>query len=120
MRAQFLRYLVAGGVNTLATYVLLVALMRILPYLVAYTSAYVAGIGLGYVLQSRFVFGVPIAWRSALRFPLAYVAQYAFGALLLWTLVDHLAVRPEIAAIAVVLAGVPVGFLLNRYALGRR
>jgi putative flippase GtrA len=79
--SQSLRHLVADGFNTLATYALLVALMRVLPYLVAYTTAYVIGIGLGYALHSRLVFGVPIAWRTALRFP--YFAQYAFGALLL-------------------------------------
>ncbi len=118
--SQFLRYLVAGGVNTLATYALLVALMRVLPYLAAYTSAYVLGIALGYALQSRFVFGVPIAWRTALRFPLAYIAQYAFGALLLWLLVSRMHVAPDLAAIVVVVAGIPVGFLLNRRALRAR
>jgi putative flippase GtrA len=118
--SQFLRYLVAGGVNTLATYALLVVLMRVLPYLVAYTTAYVVGIGLGYALQSRFVFGVPIAWRTALRFPLAYVAQYASGALLLWLLVARMTVAPDLAAIVVVAASIPVGFLLNRRALGVR
>ena len=115
--SQFLRYLVAGGVNTLATYALMVALMRVLPYLVAYTTAYVAGIGLGYALQSRFVFGVPMAWRTALRFPLAYAGQYAFGALLLWALVDVARLAPDAAALIVVAASVPVGFLLNRRAL---
>ncbi|HET9670655.1 MAG TPA: GtrA family protein [Casimicrobiaceae bacterium] len=118
--SQFLRYLVAGGVNTLATYALLVALMRVLPYLAAYTSAYVLGIALGYALQSRFVFGVPIAWRTALRFPLAYIAQYAFGALLLWLMVSRMDVAPDLAAIVVVVASIPVGFLLNRRALRAR
>lgn len=118
--SQFLRYLFAGGVNTLATYALLVVLLRVLPYLVAYTTAYILGIALGYALQSRFVFGVPIAWRTALRFPLAYVAQYAFGALLLWLLVDRFGVAPDLAALVVVVAGIPVGFLLNRRALGAR
>jgi putative flippase GtrA len=112
-----MRFLFAGGVNTLATYALLVVLMRVLPYLVAYTTAYVLGIALGYALQSRVVFGVPIAWRTALRFPLAYLAQYAFGALLLWLLVDRTGVAPDLAAIVVVVAGIPVGFLLNRRAL---
>jgi len=118
--SQFLRYLFAGGVNTLATYALLVVLLRVLPYLVAYTTAYILGIALGYALQSRFVFGVPIAWRTALRFPLAYVAQYAFGALLLWLLIDRFGVAPDLAALVVVVAGIPVGFLLNRRALGAR
>jgi putative flippase GtrA len=117
---QFLRYLVAGAVNTLATYALLVALMRVLPYLVAYTTAYVAGIALGYALLSGYVFGVPVAWRSALRFPLAYAAQYALGALFLYLLVDRLAVSPDLAAIVTVVASAPVGFLLNRLALGAR
>jgi putative flippase GtrA len=117
VRSQFLRYVVAGGVNTLATYALLVVAMRVVPYLVAYTTAYACGIAIGYALQSRFVFGVPMAWRTALRFPLAYVAQYTFGAVLLWLLVDGLRLAPDIAALFVVAANVPVGFLLNRRVL---
>lgn len=123
-RGEFVRYVVVGALNTLVAYALFVAAMRVIPYLVAYSGAYATGIALGYALQSRFVFRVPIRWRTALRFPVAYLVQYAAGAALLWLLVDSLGIARTVAALIVVAAVVPLGFVLNRVALrqteGRR
>lgn len=116
-RVEFVRYLVVGAVNTVVTYALFVAAMHVMTYLLAYSGAYAAGIAIGYALQSRFVFRVPIQWRTALRFPLAYVVQYVAGAALLWLLVDYLAIARGVAALIVVAATVPLGFALNRLAL---
>jgi putative flippase GtrA len=116
-RTQFGRYVVCGALNTALTYALLVLAMRVMPYLVAYTVVYVLGVAIGYALQSRFVFRVPMAWRTAVRFPMAYAAQYAFGAALLWLMVDVVHLGPNLAALVVVAASVPLGFLLNRRAL---
>jgi len=113
-RAQFARYLVAGAVNTAVTYALLVVAMRWIGYLAAYTVIYALGIAFGYWLQSRFVFHVPLAWRAALRYPLVYLVQYAFGFVLLALLVDTVHVDKDLAALVVVIANVPLGFLLSR------
>jgi len=118
-RAQFARYLVAGAVNTAVTYALLVVAMRWIGYLAAYTVIYALGIAFGYWLQSRFVFHVPLAWRAALRYPLVYLVQYAFGFVLLALLVDTVHVDKDVAALVVVIANVPLGFLLSRRVLLR-
>ena len=118
-RAQFARYLVAGAVNTAVTYALLVVAMRWIGYLAAYTVVYALGIAFGYWLQSRFVFHVPLAWRAALRYPLVYLVQYAFGFVLLALLVDTVHVDKDLAALVVVIANVPLGFLLSRRVLLR-
>jgi putative flippase GtrA len=117
---ELLRYLIAGAGNTVFTYALLVLAMQWIAYLAAYTIAYAVGIVIGYALQSRFVFRVPIAWRTAFRFPLVYVAQYASGAFVLWLLVDVARIRPHLAALVVVVATVPLGFLLSRRVLASR
>jgi putative flippase GtrA len=118
-RAQFARYLVAGAVNTAVTYALLVVAMRWIGYLAAYTVIYALGIAFGYWLQSRFVFHVPLGWRAALRYPLVYLVQYAFGFVLLALLVDTVHVDKDLAALVVVIANVPLGFLLSRRVLLR-
>lgn len=118
-RTQFARYLVAGAANTALTYALLVVAMRFIGYLGAYTIVYAVGIVFGYWLQSRFVFRVPLAWRVALRFPLVYLVQYAVGAGVLWLLVDGAHVDNDVAALIVVIANVPLGFLLSRLLLAR-
>jgi hypothetical protein len=62
-RGQFIRYLIAGLCNTGFTYALLIFAMRWIDDLLAYSIVYVLGIAVGYGLQSRFVFRVPIDWR---------------------------------------------------------
>jgi putative flippase GtrA len=120
VRKPFVRYVLAGGINTALTYALLLVAMRWLPYQLAYSIVYAAGIVLGYCLQSRLVFGIPLAWRAALRFPLVYVVQYLFGVVSLWLLVDRLHVDREGAALVVVLSNVPIGFAMSRLLLRAR
>ena len=120
MHRQFVRYLAAGAINTACTYALLIVAMQWIAYLAAYTIAYIVGIALGYWFQSRFVFGARFAWRTALRFPLVYVVQYAFGFALLWFLVETVRVGSDRAALIVVVVNVPLGFALSRLLLARR
>ena len=108
------RYLLAGGVNTAITYALLLVAMRVLNYAIAYSLVYVLGIALGYWLQCRFVFRVPLRWRSAVAFPLVYFIQYLVGLALLFFLVELTALLNEVAALVVVLVNVPLGFVLSR------
>ncbi len=113
-RHEAARYLVAGGVNTAVTYLLLLAALRVLEYRVAYTVVYVAGIAFAYWLQSRYVFGAPLRWRTGLAFPLVYVVQYAAGLAVLWLLVGRFGVPEAWAALAAIAVNVPVGFVLSR------
>jgi len=119
-RARFVRYLLAGLANTAASYALLIVLMQWTGYVVAYTLAYVLGIALGYWLQTRFVFRVPLHWRTALAFPLGYVAQYVAGVIVLGLLVERLGTTPELAAFIVIVMNVPLGYVVNRYVLTPR
>jgi putative flippase GtrA len=118
-RRQFARYLLAGAANTLVTYAVLLVAMRWMDYRLAYTGAYVLGIALAYVLQARFVFRVPLAWRAAIGFPAVYLVQYLAGLALLWILVDRLHLAAKWAALATIAAGVPLGFALSRTWLAR-
>jgi putative flippase GtrA len=117
---QFTRYVITGGINTAVTYALLVAALHWLHYAVAYTLVYLAGIGLAYWLQSRFVFRVPLAWRKALRFPLVYVAQYLLGLVALALLSRWTDLPPSRSALVVVALTVPAGFVLSRLLLAPR
>jgi putative flippase GtrA len=116
-RGAFLRFLVAGAVNTGATYALFLGLAQVLPYLVAYAIAYVAGIALAYALAAGFVFRVPPQWSTALRFPLVYVLQFAVGSGVMALLVEAFGVAPAFAAIAAIVASIPVTFVASRRAL---
>jgi len=116
-RTAFLRFIVAGGVNTAVTYALFVALERLLPYLVAYAIAYAVGIGLSYLFNTGYVFRVRQRWTTALRYPLVYVAQFALGSAVMAILVEAFGVPPAIAALVAIAASIPFTFVASRIAL---
>jgi putative flippase GtrA len=111
---QFARFLIAGAVNTVASYATFLLLLWFMPYLAAYTIAYVVGVAISYVLLTSFVFATPRRIATALRFPLVYVAQYLIGSAVIVVLVERWNVRAPIAAIVAIFATIPVSFLLSR------
>ena len=114
---QFARFVVAGAINTIASYALYLALLQVMPYLAAYTISYVVGIAMSYVLSTRFVFRVPRRMRTAMRFPLVYVAQYAISSIVVVLLVEKLGVDPSVAALIAIVVTIPPTFLLSRVLL---
>jgi putative flippase GtrA len=111
---EFGRFIICGTVNTLVTYIVYLACLLVLPYLVAYTVTYVAGIFLSYYLNSRFTFRQPLSIIRAFQFPLVYIAQYTLGICLLYLLVKVLGISEKLAPIFVILLTLPVTFLLSR------
>lgn len=114
------RYLIAGGINTLATYLLYLAVLAVAPYPLAYSLSYGAGIILSFILNSRFVFRVPLHWRRLLQYPVVYVVQYALGYAVLYAAIDLAGMKPWLGPVAVVAVTVPVSFVLTRWVLAGR
>ena len=117
---EFARFLAAGVVNTGVSYAIYLLLLTILPYLAAYTIAYVAGIAISYLLLTRFVFRTDRRLVTAVRFPLVYIAQYLTGSAVIVLLVETLGVRASIAAIVAIIVSIPVTFVLSRIVLRSR
>src|SRR5262245_33640881 len=111
------RFLIAGGANTLASYLLYLALLEVFSYRVSYSVSYVAGMVLSFLLNSRFVFLVPLRWQSFLRYPLLYVGQYILGLALLSIGVEVLGVSEVIMPFLVLAVTLPVSFVLTRLLL---
>ena len=104
---SFPRFLIAGGVNTALTYFLYLGLLLLIPYSWAYSLTYIAGIGLGYLLNARWVFKRQPNLRTATSYPLTYIINYLVGMTLLWLLVELVNVPEEIAPLIVVAMSVP-------------
>jgi putative flippase GtrA len=117
---EFIRFLVAGAVNTGVTYVLYLGLLQISGYLVSYSVAFGAGIVISYFLNSIFVFRTRASPSSFLRFPLVYAVQYLVGAAVLWTCVEKLGIPREFALVCSIAASVPVTYLVARFVLTGR
>ena len=112
---EALRYLLAGGVNTLTTYLLYLALLQVMAYRWAYVLAFMAGVGLSFLLLRHLVFA-----RPGKRFSLAWVAasqalQLAVGLAVVDGWVIWLRGSAWLAPLAATVVCVPVMFVLQRW-----
>lgn len=114
-RRPFLRFLLSGGINTVLTYALYLLLMLFMPYWLAYSASFAAGIGLAYTLNRLFVFGQHRGALSLLGLPLVYGIQYVVGLLLLWLWVAVAGLDARLGPLVVVAATMPLTFVLTRY-----
>jgi putative flippase GtrA len=114
---EFLRYLIMGGTNTIVAYAIYLLLLNWMRYEVAYTIGYGVGIIMAYALSAVFVFRKPMRKRSALRFPLVYVAQFLISLGLLRLAVEVIHIPQWLALGFAVILTIPVTFLLSRWVL---
>lgn len=116
-RDEILRFLLGGASTTVVSYAIYLVLLRWLPYVFAYSIAYVAGIVWSYFANTLFVFRrAPSVTRAAL-FPLVYLAQYVAGTLLLIVLVDVLHAPKTLAPLAVIVLTLPLTYVLSRHVI---
>jgi putative flippase GtrA len=113
------RYLLAGGLNTVTTYAAYLVLLPLTGYAIAYSMTYVAGIFFGYYLSARLVFRRPLQWRHAIQYPLVYVLQYGLGITLTTALIEGLHFHAEYVPALVIVITLPFTFWLARWIIKR-
>lgn len=111
-----LRFLIAGGLNTVVTYLMYLVLLRITSYQISYAIAFVSGIAISYVLNRVFVFKVHQGYRSVLMLPLAYLIQYLTGAAVVWIWVDLWHQHPMLAPAVSIAVTLPLTYFLSKFA----
>jgi putative flippase GtrA len=114
---QLARFLVVGALNTGLSYLVYLALLRVVSYRWAYSISYAAGIVLSFVLNSLFVFRVPLSWQRLLPYPSVYLVQYLLGLCVVHVGVELLGWDERLMPIAVLVVTVPVSFVLTRWVL---
>ena len=110
----FIRFLLAGGSNTLITYAIYLLALNSLGYQYAYTLSYVIGLLISYILNRRFVFQSHRGWLSFVLMPTIYLAQYGLGLFIVWLWVDQLGWRAEPAPLIATACSLPITFLLSK------
>ena len=113
------RFLLAGALNTAATYAIYLLLLSVVGYTLAYSVAFLIGIFIAYGMNSRYVFRVTTSLRTFALFPLVYVAQYLVGIAVLRIAVVEFNVPQRYALLASIVVTLPMTFLLNRLLLKR-
>lgn len=117
---EAIRFLLAGGVNTVVTYLIYLLLLHVLPYRVAYSATFVLGIVLGYTLNTHYVFRAKWQWKRLAAYPLVYVVQYLLGVLLLTMLVERGLANEQVAPLVVVVLSLPIVFITSRLIIKAR
>lgn len=110
-----IRFLMAGGFNTVITYLIYLMALGHLGYAYAYTLSYVSGLLISYTLNRKFVFQSHRGWLSFVLMPTIYLAQYGLGLFIVWLWVDQLGWRAEPAPLIATACSLPITFLLSKW-----
>lgn len=111
----FIRFLLAGGTNTLISYTIYLLVLSSLGYKYAYTLSYVIGLLISYTLNRQFVFQSHRGWLSFILMPTIYLFQYGLGIGIVWLWVDRLGWRAEPAPLIATACSLPITFLLSKW-----
>ncbi|WP_225042331.1 GtrA family protein [Xanthomonas campestris] len=117
-KSSFVRFLISGGINTVATYAVYIALLQVTSYKVAYTVAYVFGIFIAFFINRLFVFQTHRGWGSLLMFPFVYLAQYLVSLAVVFAWVEHLKMSAALAPLIAIVVTIPLTFVLSRFVFG--
>jgi putative flippase GtrA len=117
MNNEYVRFIIAGIINVISTYVLYLLFLTLLNYIVSYTLSYIFGIAISYYLNSSFVFHTSFSWKKALQYPTVYVVQYIIGAACLYVFVKLLHLAPTTAPFLVMMITIPIVFVMSRFIL---
>ena len=109
------RYLIAGGVNTIVTYIVYLLLLTPVGYRIAYFLAFILGIGLSFLLLRRWVFSRPGKPFALLYVGLSHVAQLVLGWLVIEFWVVWMQQSQRLAPLVAVGVSVPLMFLIQRW-----
>ena len=99
IKSQTMRFFIAGVANTVLTYLIYLALLPLLAYVLAFTVTFVIGIIFSFFMNSLYVFNSPLGLSGLIKYPGVYFAQYLLGLVLLGVLIDCLGVDERFAPV---------------------
>ena len=117
-QAQFLRFLVVGGVNTAVTTVLFYGLALVVPPRVAFTLVYVGGLAFVTMATPKYVFRVRARASRLALLAVWYVGIYVVG-LAVVSMLDSIVESRAVIVVGTVLVTAPLGFAGARLLVGR-
>ena len=114
IKSECMRFLIAGSINTVFTYLIYLAALQWFGYVTAFTLSFLGGVIFSFVIYSQFVFKSPFVLKKIFQYPLIYVFQYMSGLILLIVLIKYIGIDKSIAPIINVIILTPITFILNK------
>lgn len=120
LRGQALRFLLVGGINTLATYIIFILLGLFIPAWIAYSIAFALGLVWVVFGSGRFVFKSSISVRQVVLFAAWYLLVYAVGRVVVHFLAPETLLDLAITSIVALVITTPLSFLGGRLIFARQ
>jgi len=114
---EFIKFIIAGIINTVLSYLLYLILLLYLTYQISYVVSFILGILISYYINSKFVFNEQLSIKKLLSFPVVYVVQLLLNYLFLYVFIEILSISSKLAPLLVTIISLPVTFLLSRFVL---
>ncbi|MDX9960834.1 MAG: GtrA family protein [Aliarcobacter sp.] len=114
LKNKFIKFIGVGVINTIASYLAYILFALFLDYQIAYAIAFVFGIILSFVLNTKYVFEVQQTIKKFLLFPLVYLIQYLLGAGMMSLIVEIFEINKFIAPLIVTMCLIPVSYLMSK------
>jgi len=111
---QFTRFAVVNAANTALYWGLYLALLLVVPYLVANVAGLVVAVVVAYWLNARYAFHVLMSAQGLAGFVAGQAVTIALRTALVWALVEVLGVDERLAPPVAVALALPVAFVLTR------
>ena len=119
LKNRFLKFIGAGVINTIASYLVYLLLVLFLNYQISYAIAFVFGIILSFILNTKYVFEVEQTVKKFVLFPFVYLVQYLLGAFMMNFIIEILEINKFFAPLIVTVCLLPVSYLLSKKILVR-
>lgn len=119
LKNRFLKFIGAGVINTIASYLLYVIVVLFLSYQVSYAISFIFGIILSFILNTKYVFEVKQTLKKFVLFPFVYLVQYLLGAFMMNYIIEIIEVNKFLAPLVVTVCLLPVSYLLSKKILVR-
>ena len=114
LKNKFIKFLSAGVINSVASYLVYLLLVLFLNYQASYATAFVFGIVLSFILNTKYVFEVDQTIKKFVLFPLVYLVQYILGAIMLNFLIELIGVNKFFAPLVIAVFLLPVSYILSK------
>ncbi|MNW43894.1 GtrA-like protein [compost metagenome] len=115
LNKEFLKFVINGGINTIATYLIYLFLLLFFNYSLSYTFSYVAGIFISFYLNTVFVFEEKLSFRKFVKFPIVYIVQYLINLIMMYFLVEQFNLPARVVPLIVIVVTIPVTYTLSKF-----
>lgn len=125
---EIIRFLIAGGINTVVGGILLPYLFKFIissenvfmTTFVPLLLGYIIWLPFAYSIQVKFVFQTSWEKKRFLIYPLTQIPNYGINQLLLFLFEQQLKLDPFLSLILAALAATPIMFILVRYVVKKK